>query len=181
MIFKIFETIGISKIWRRNSPNNRNNHNNLNNPNKKGFTFIEVMLTVSLFILLASVGIGAYFKYYTFSLINSDVNKSMTFIKQARFRALKNPDNSNYGIHLDSVCKCLITFKNTYSAGDPENITLELQQLDITDLNLAPNIGITNDIIFEKQTGKTQNTGNFTIGNDIYSYTFNINSQGVVD
>ena len=177
----MFEIIGINKIWRNYFPNNLNGHNNLNNPNKKGFTFIEVMLTVSLFILLASVGTGAYFKYYAFSLINSDVNESMTFVKQARFRALKNPDNSDYGIHLDPVCKCLITFKNTYSAGNPENITMELQRLNITDLNLAPNIGITNNIIFEKQTGKTQNTGNFTIGNDIYSYTFNINSQGVVD
>ena len=149
--------------------------------NKRGFTFIEVMLTISLFILLASVGTGAYFKYYTFSLINYDVNESMTIIKQARFRALKNPDNSDYGVHLDPVCKCLIVFKETYSAGNPGNITLELQRLNITDLNLDPNIGITNDIIFEKQTGKTQNFGNFTIGNDIYSYTFNINSQGVVD
>ncbi len=181
MIFKIFTIIGIDKVWRKHSPNNRNNHNNLKHPGKKGFTFTEVLLTMGLFLLLAGIGVGAYFKYYQFSLINIDVNKAMTHIKQARFRALKNPDNSDYGVHLDEACRCLTVFKNTYLPGDPENITLELKQLDITDLNLAPNIGITNDIIFQKQTGKTQNIGSFTIGNNIYSYTFTINSQGVVN
>lgn len=142
---------------------------------------MEVMLTMSLFLLLAGVGVGAYFKYYQFSLINIDVTKAMTHIKQARFRALKNPDNSDYGVHLDIPCGCLTTFKDTYNPANADNITLELRQLDITDLNLAPNIGITNDIIFKKQTGKTDNVGSFTIGNAVYSYTFTINSQGVVD
>ena len=149
--------------------------------NRKAFTFMEMMLTVALFFLLAGVGVGAYFKYYVFSLASIDVNKAMTHIKQARFRALKNPDNSNYGVHLDANIQTLTTFKNTYNPVDPQNIALTLKQLQITDLNLNPNPGVTNDIIFEKQTGKTQNTGDFTIENDVYSYTFTINSQGVVN
>ncbi len=114
-------------------------------------------------------------------MAGADVNKALTFIKQARFRALKNPDSSDYGVHLDVPCKCLITFKNSYNPADPQNIKLELKQLSITDLNLNPNIGVTNDIIFKKQTGKTVNTGSFTIENSVYNYTFTINSQGVVN
>jgi len=142
---------------------------------------MEVMLTMGLFLLLAGVGVGAYFKYYQFSLINIDVAKTMTHIKQARFQALKNPDSSDYGVHLDVPCRCLITFRNTYNPAALDNIKLELRQLDITDLNLIPNIGVTNDIIFKRQTGKTDNIGSFTVGNAVYSYTFTINSQGVVD
>ncbi len=140
-----------------------------------------MMLTMAIFLLLAGVGVGAYFKYYQFSLINIDVSNAMTHMKQARFRALKNPDQSDYGVRLDVPTGRLITFKNTYTPGDPGNIVLELRQIGITDLNLAPNIGTTNDIIFKNQTGKTDNVGSFTVGNDIYSYTFTINSQGVVD
>lgn len=181
MTFTTFTTIGRNKKGIKNHPNSLNSRNNLKSPNNKGFSFTEVMITLSLFILLAGVGVGAYFKYYRQSLINMDINNALTHIKQSRFRALKNPDSSNYGVHLDAACKCLITYKNTYNPADPENITLKLERLNITDLNLAPNIGVTNDIMFEKQTGKTQNIGSFTIGNDIYSYTFNINFQGVVD
>lgn len=147
----------------------------------KGFTFIEMMITVALFFLLAGVGVGAYFKYYVFSMASTDVSKTMTLIKQARFRALKNPDNSNYGVHLDATSHHLTVFENSYNPADPQNIKLDLEQLQITDLNLNPNPGVTNDIIFEKQTGKTQNTGSFTIENDVYSYTFTINSQGIVN
>ena len=146
-----------------------------------GFSFTEVMITIALFLLLAGVGVGAYFKYYTFALANADVKNSLTLIKQARFHALKNPYSSDYGIHLDTATQSLIIFRDTYTPADPENMVLELEQLRIADLGLNPNVGATHEIIFEKQTGKTENTGNFTIENEVYTYTFTINSQGVVN
>lgn len=146
-----------------------------------GFSFTEVMITIALFLLLAGIGVGAYFKYYTFALANSDIENTLTLIKQARFHALKNPYNSNYGVHLDNATQNVTIFRDTYTPGASENIVLELEQLRITDLSLNPNIGVTNEILFEKQTGKTQNAGNFTIENNIYTYTFTINSQGVVN
>ncbi len=146
-----------------------------------GFSFTEVMITISLFLLLAGVGVGAYFKYYTFALANADIDNALTLIKQARFHALKNSHNSDYGVHLDIATQSLTIFRGTYIPVNPENTVLELEQLRITDLSLNPNVGVTNEILFEKQTGKTQNAGNFTIENDIYNYTFTINSQGVVN
>lgn len=149
--------------------------------NCRGFSFIEVMIAISLFILLAGVGTGAYFGYYQRALVNSDIQKTLTLIKQARFRALKNPDNSNYGIRLDAATQTVTSFRDTYSPVAPDNVVLELEQLGITNLNLLPTLGVTNDIIFEKQTGKTQNTGSFTISNINFSFTYSINSQGVVN
>lgn len=148
---------------------------------KRGFSFTEVLLVMSLFILLAGVGIGAYFNYYRSSLVRIEANKVLSHVKEARFRALKNSDYSDYGVHLDPACRCLTIYKNTYSPANPGNITLVLEQMGITDLNLAPNPGITSDILFNKQTGKTENTGSFTVGSEIESFTFTINSQGVVD
>lgn len=146
-----------------------------------GFSFTEVMITIALFLLLAGIGVGAYFKYYTFALANADVENALTLIKQARFHALKNPYASNYGVHLDTATQSLTVFRDTYAPGSPGNVVLELEQLRIADLSLNPNIGVTNEILFENQTGKTGNTGNFTIENEVYNYTFTINSQGVVN
>jgi len=148
---------------------------------KKGFTFIEIILTMSLFLILAGVGVGAYFKYYSFSLIKNDISNAMTVIKQTRFSALKNATGSDYGIHIDSTTRTITGFKNVYNASDSENKVARLEQLNITELSLNPNIGSTNEIIFQVQTGKTLNYGSFKIGNDTYSYTININPQGVVD
>ncbi|MBN1258891.1 prepilin-type N-terminal cleavage/methylation domain-containing protein [Candidatus Peregrinibacteria bacterium] len=147
----------------------------------RGFSFIEVILTMSLFLILAGVGIGAYFKYYHFSLLTMDVNKTMAFIKETRFRAQKNATNSDYGVHLDPATRALIRFANSYSASDPSNISMVLEQLDILSMDLQPAPGVTDEIIFENQTGKTLNHGSFTIGTADYQKIFTINPQGVVE
>jgi prepilin-type N-terminal cleavage/methylation domain-containing protein len=148
---------------------------------KTGFTLIEIMITMALFILLAGIGVGAYFSYYSSSLIKNDINNVNTLIRENRFRALKNPTGDDYGIHINSAERKIIGFRDTYNPVSNENIEVELEQLDISDLSLNPEIGVTNEILFEAQTGKTQNYGSFTISENNFSYTININSQGVVE
>ena len=148
---------------------------------ERGFTLIEIMITMALFILLAGIGVGAYFSYYSFSLIKNDMNQVNTLIRDTRFKALKNPLTDNYGIHIDSATRTITSFRDTYNPVNTENIDVELEQLDITDLSLNPNIGTTDEILFEAQTGKTQNDGSFTLSENNYSHTIIINPQGVVE
>ena len=148
---------------------------------KGGFTFTEVMITLALFMVLASVGMGAYFRYYQFSLINNDLGKVTKILYETRFKAMKNPNNSNYGVHISSNIGELITFRNSYVPGNPENEIVELEQLDISQLNLMPTPGTTNNIIFENMTGKTQNSGSFRVGKNEFSQTIYINSQGAFE
>jgi len=149
--------------------------------NNKGFSLTEIVITISLFLLLAGAGLGAYFQYYKNSLVNLEVDNAMTLIKFTRFKALKNPTNSDYGIHIDLGTNSLVAFKDEYNPLDSLNTTVKLEQLRIEDLNLAPETGVTNEIIFKNKTSKTENTGSFALGNNEFSYTFNINSQGVIN
>jgi hypothetical protein len=57
---------------------------------------------------------------------------------------------------------------------------VQLQALRLQDVLLNPNPGVTLDIVFQKQVGKTVNWGSFTVSNDKYSYTYSINPQGVI-
>ena len=147
----------------------------------KGFSLTEILITMSLFLLLAGVGIGAYFKYYQSALITADIDSVLTLIKDTRFRALKNSTNDNYGIHIDSGTNSIISFRDSYTPGVGDNIVIKLGQLNIKSLDLDPNIGLTNEILFEKGIGKTANTGHFTLGNTYYDYAYNINAQGVIN
>lgn len=148
---------------------------------KKGFTFVEIMITFTLFMILAGVGVGAYFRYYHFSLVNNDVMQINKTLHEARFRAMKNLHNDAYGVHLSPSNDSLIIFRDTYTPGDPENIMVELYQLEITNINLMPNPGVTSDIRFENKSGKTANSGSFTIMKDDFSYTYQINEQGAFE
>jgi prepilin-type N-terminal cleavage/methylation domain-containing protein len=148
---------------------------------KGGFTFTEVMITLALFMILASVGMGAYFRYYQFSLINNDLGKVTKVLHDARFKAMKNPYHSNYGVHISSNTRELTTFRDSYVPSNPENQAAKLEQLDVLQLNLLPNPGVTADIIFENMTGKTHNSGSFRLGKGEYSQTFNISPQGAFE
>lgn len=148
--------------------------------NTKGFSLVEILLTASIFIMLASLGVGAYFQYYKASLNNIDINKTITHIKRARSLAQKNPNNSDYGVHIDTVNNQFIIFESMYTQGAPGNIILELQNLTIQDVSLNPNPP-TRDILFERQTARTQNDGTITIGNQDTSFTISVNPLGVIE
>jgi Tfp pilus assembly protein PilE len=155
--------------------------NHITGAKRAGFTFSEVMITMGLFMVLASVGMGAYFKYYQFSLINNDLGKITKILHETRFKALKNPYGSNYGVHISSGANEFVVFRDTYTPSNPENMTVKLERMDITDLNLMPNPGVTNNIVFQKMTGKTQNSGSFKVRKDDFVSTIHINSQGVFE
>lgn len=146
-----------------------------------GFTFVEIMITFTLFMILASVGVGAYFRYYHFSLVNNDVGKITKILHEARFKAMKNPYNSDYGIHLGAAASDLTIYRDTYSPGNEENVVTQLEQLNIADLDLQPSPGVTHEILFENKTGKTANSGSFTVSKDELSFTYYINQQGAFE
>ena len=148
---------------------------------KRGFTFTEVMLTLGLFVVLAGVGVGAYFRYYGFALVDTDIHNTESLLDQARFWAQKNPTSTDYGVQLDPATRTLTLFKTAYVPNAPENQTVVLKTLDIKNLSLNPAPGVTDHILFERQTGKTLNWGSFSIGNSDYTYTFTINIQGVIE
>jgi len=148
---------------------------------KSAFTFVEIMLTLSIFMVLASLGVGSYFNYYNFSLVNHDVGRVTKVLHEARFRAMKNPYNDNYGVHIGTGTSELTIYRDTYTPGNPENTVTALEQIDISQLNLIPNPGVTNEILFENITGKTQNSGSFTVMKNEFNHTFSINSQGAFE
>ncbi len=162
-------------MFNRNNPNHRNNRNH-----PKGFTFTEVVISLALFMVLAGVGVGAYFQYYSFALVDMDIHNATTLLNQARFLAQKSPTPSDYGIHLDPATSTLTQFKGTYSPMGVDNQVLRLGSMRITNTHLNPNPGVTSDIIFEKQVGKTVNWGTFTIASKDSTFTFSINPEGVI-
>lgn len=149
--------------------------------NSKGFSLTEIIIASSLFMILAGLGIGSFYNYYQSSLIKNDYDNVLTLMKNTRFRALKNATDDNYGVFIDVDGNKMTGFRDTYTPGTPDNKPVDLSLLTVSDLSLAPNSGTTNTIIFEKRTGKTANTGSFTLSFDNQDFVITINAQGVID
>jgi len=124
---------------------------------------------------------GIYRIHLSFSLINNDISQIQDMLHQTRFKALKNPYNSDYGLFINIGKAELTSFRDVYSDGNSENIVIELEQLNISNINLQPNPGVSNEILFENITGKTSNDGSFTVIGPDFSYDFNINFQGAFE
>lgn len=166
-----------------------------------GFTFIEILVAVTVLILLAVLAVPFYLNFYHFQQLDSTANEIIQTLRKAQAESLAGKDNSNWGVYFgtlatapdkhffdlwkeegiynkpnESDCKSDI---NCYIL--PSKIELDTNGLDSVEKDL---------IIFVKLTGvpKPNNTGDIEIkikgtdgSSDRDSITVNINSLGRIE
>lgn len=148
---------------------------------ERGFSLVELLITIALFLMLAGLGMGSYVDYYRSSQANIEIDSILTLVKRTRSRALKNADGASYGVNIDVPTRTITGFKSPYQVNDPQNQSIELNQVQINSVDLQPNPGSSRQILFEPKTGKTQNTGSITLESNGSDYILEINAQGLID
>lgn len=143
-------------------------------------TLIEVIIVTAIIVAFSGLGIASYITFQNSALRASDILDVRSMLHQARFSAVKPADGSDFGIHLDLATNTVELFRNTYEAGNVLQ-GRELATLSIATPNLQPSPGITQQVLFQKITGETVNSGSFTLEAEGVSYTFDINAQGKID
>ena len=146
----------------------------------KGLTFIELILVISLMVIFSGLGLTSYLTFHQSALTSADIRGVKSMLHQARFSAVKPSDGSDFGLYLNTEEQKVELFQGTYEAS---NVVQERQLLKLTigEINLQPNPGVTNQVLFQKITGKTVNEGSFTLESSDLTYTFSINAQGTID
>jgi Tfp pilus assembly protein FimT len=145
----------------------------------KGFTVIEIIIVVVISIALVAMATVSFSNFRQNQLLNSDVNKAVSVINEARSKTLSSQDFSQYGARLES--SRIILFKGaTYPGGGISTSTFS-SFIEISNISL--NSG-GNDAIFQKLTGKTDNYGTVTFrvkADASKTKTINIKSTGIID
>ena len=101
-------------------------------------------------------------------------------INYARSETLASENKSSWGVHFGS--SQIVRFKgSSYSSSDPSNISINLPEgTTISSINL----GGSSEVIFERLTGRTVNTGSIKIeltSNSMSSTTINIYASGLAE
>lgn len=123
---------------------------------KNGFTLIELLISIAV---LSIIGTSIFLGYGTISRnaeLKTSTFKVVDVLNLARTRTLASLGASQYGVHFEQTQYAL--FKGSvYSAADPDTIFYPLaSSVEIGNITL---VGGAEDVVFERLTGKTAQTG----------------------
>ena len=122
-----------------------------------GFTLIEIVIVLAILSTIIFTSFSAFRNAKVLDTATEDV---LTLISTARGETLSAKANTQYGVHITSGSMTLYAGA-TYSAGDSANQVVDLDSaLEIVSIALS---GGGSDILFDRLTGKTSNSGTFVI------------------
>lgn len=127
---------------------------------EKGFTIIELLVSLSVLAILSAGIIVGYNSVSQSSQLKTNTFKVLDVLNLARTRTLASLATSSYGVHFET--SQYVLFKGTtYSAMDSNNIFYVLPTvLQITNINLS---GAGVDVVFDRLTGKTSQSGSLVV------------------
>ena len=151
--------------------------------NSKGFTLIEILLTISLITIASVLLLVNITRPKGIADIKSTENLIYTTIKEAQITAMAG-SASDYGVHFEQD-RFIFFEGSTFTSGDPNNLETTLNN-NLTINFIDPPIG--NNIVFSQLSGEVRG---LTLGQSVSfelkesntneSKVFTITSLGAID
>jgi prepilin-type N-terminal cleavage/methylation domain-containing protein len=149
--------------------------------NKSGFTLIEILIIVSIFVVLSAIGLSAFLNFNRHHALEKDTRAVFSLIEDARSRTLSAKNDSSWSVHFESN-KAVLFEGGVYDAGDTRNSEILLSSYVFTSsIDLTDGAQI---ITFQRLTGEASATGSITLSlaSDLsIQKTINIYKTGIVE
>ena len=121
---------------------------------------MEILVVIGVTVLLVVITLNSFSNLNRREALKKEALQVASIFDQARSLTLSSKKASKYGVHLEAD-KVTIFQGDTYSSGDPGNITTSLNPLvTITNIELS---GGGSDLVFDRLTGATSQYGTTTI------------------
>ena len=125
----------------------------------RGFSFIEIIVVIAIFSLIATVGLQSFSLFKKNLDLNAATDTAVSLLSQARSKTVAAEEGAQYGVHFESGA--MVSFAGTsYIPGAIGNeqfflpTTVEMATIAVS--------GGGSDVIFEKLTGETTRDGTIT-------------------
>lgn len=141
---------------------------------RKAFTLLEIMLTIAIISIISAASAPVFQRLQVSNDLENSTYTVVQVLRQAKSFASASDQDSNWGLRLEN--NQIILFKGTsYALRDPAFD-------EVTALPLSLTLSGLNEIIFQKQSGLPQTTGNIILSTQINeSDTISINASGRID
>jgi len=124
-----------------------------------GFTLIELLIVMAITGILGTFVIMAYANLNSSQALGKDTALVSSLLNQARVLTLSSKNDTQYGVHFEAGSVTRFAGAS-YSALDPANTSFPLNSQVAVSTNLA---GGATDVVFERLTGKTLQSGTVTL------------------
>lgn len=128
----------------------------------KGFTLLEILLVMAILAVISAISFSTYTSYRTNVEAEEEINKIRSILQSAQGKTITFEQNSQWGVRFSNPAGADPLYELFQGSSYPGTIreTVYLSQRFIF---TAPALGTTQDVIFEKRSGKSTNASTITI------------------
>ena len=120
---------------------------------------MEVLVVVAIMGILATFVVIAYSKFNSMQALDKNMALVSSVLNQARSLTLASKDNTQYGVHFDAD-QIVLFAGSSYSESNPDNNAIALS---VSVAVSASFLGGGSDVIFQRLTGETEQSGTVTL------------------
>ena len=148
----------------------------------RGFTLIEIIISIGILALIASLGLFISMDFFRNSSSRSENNIIVSLLEKARGQSLNNIDQIRHGVHFQTSPLKYILFEcpggtpqcTSYTPSSGDLIIDSSYKVSIT----SPSLPL--DVIFNQLDGSSSAVS-IVVSDGIKTYTISINSEGRID
>lgn len=142
------------------------------NFSKRGFSILELLIVISIFIILFSISTSVYNNFKRHSNLEIATSAVVEALRFAQSNAQSGKDDSKWSVEI--LPDKIVIFKgNNYLS---RNVSFDEPFIFTSGISAS---GLT-EIIFEKLTGTTSTIGTVILTNGAESKNININEKGTI-
>ena len=127
---------------------------------KNGFSLLELLLVLAILTILGTVVFSSFIGYQTVVEADEEANRIRSLLRSAQGKSINGEDNSQWGVHFANPSGASPFYELFEGSSYPGTIK-EMIYLSSRFVFTSPAIGNTQDILFQKRSGKS--TGSMTI------------------
>jgi len=122
---------------------------------KRGFTLVEVLVSLGIIGLLIGLAIPFYQTFYLSSQLDNTTSELIQTLRKAQLKAMASEGDQPFGVHLEQ--RRFILFKGFYNPSDNYNEIFDLPN------TVLISSGVGQNVIFNQLKGTTSNLITITI------------------